>query len=67
MASLLDDLRTERIEADYRMDDSRFQEPRTAMMCVEMAQDAKRYLERCCSDVDAIRQGIQQWRLAAGQ
>ena len=42
VASLLDDLRTERIKADYRMDDSRFQGPRTAMMCVEMAEDAKR-------------------------
>ncbi len=67
VASLLDDLRTERIKADYRMDDSRFQEPRAAMMCVEMAEDAKRYLERCHSDAQAIQQGIQQWRLATGQ
>lgn len=35
-----------------------------AMMCVEMAEDAKRCLERCCSDAVAIQQGIQQWRLA---
>ena len=38
-----------------------------AMMCVEMAEDAKRYLERCRSAADAIQQGIQQWRLATGQ
>ena len=67
VASLLDDLRTERIKADYRMDDSRFQEPRTAMMCVEMAEDAKRYLENCRSDAVAIQEGIQQWRLATRQ
>jgi hypothetical protein len=37
------------------------------MMCVEMAEDAKRCLERFHSDAHAIQQGIQQWRLATGQ
>ena len=32
VASLLDDLRTERIKADYRLDAPRFQDPLTARM-----------------------------------
>ena len=67
VASLLDDLRTERIKADYRMDDPRFQEPPTAMMCVEMAEAVRSSLQRCQDDAEAIQQGIQQWRFLTGR
>ena len=67
VASLLDDLRTERIKADYRMDDPRFQTPQTAMMCVEMGESVKSRLERCRSDAEAIQQGIRQWRFQTGR
>jgi uncharacterized protein (UPF0332 family) len=67
VASLLDDLRTERIKADYRMDDPRFQTPQTAMMCVEMGESVKSRLVRCRSDAEAIQQGIRQWRFQTGR
>jgi uncharacterized protein (UPF0332 family) len=68
VASLLDDLRTERIAADYRMDDQRFSESETAMMCVEMGLAVRLALERCQSEASAIQEGIRQWRFpTAGQ
>ena len=67
VASLLDDLRTERIKADYRLDDPRFQDPVTAMMCVEMGETVNRCLDRCRHDAEAIQQGIQQWRIRTGR
>jgi uncharacterized protein (UPF0332 family) len=62
VASLLEDLRTERIKADYRMDDARFQVPGTAMMCVEMGEAVRVCLESCESEAETIRQAIRHWR-----
>lgn len=67
VASLLDDLRTERIKADYRLDDPRFHDPPTAMMCVEMGEAVKRCLDRCRHDAETVQQGIQQWRILSGR
>lgn len=61
VASLLDDLRTERIKADYRLDDLRFQTSQMAVMCVEMAETLKRALEKCRDQEEAIQEGIRQW------
>lgn len=60
VASLLDDLRTERIKADYRLDDSRFWTPETAIMCVEMAETLRIALDTCRSDEESIRDAIRQ-------
>jgi uncharacterized protein (UPF0332 family) len=62
IASLLDDLRTERIKADYRMDDHRFETPANAMLCVEMAESVKNTLKRCRETDHAIRDEVLRRR-----
>lgn len=60
VAGLLDDLRTQRIRADYRLEDQRFRTPDSAKSCVEQAAELLIRLSRCRADADEIKAAIEK-------
>jgi len=64
MDKLLADLHSDRIKADYRLDDTRFERVPFIRFKVSLAHDAKSALDACGQDDAraAIKAGVDEYR-----